>query len=39
MFGLPVGPLIRAPFLPMSYLARGAMMAGEKKFISPFAGA
>jgi hypothetical protein len=31
MFGLPVGPLIKAPFLPMVYLARGAMMAGEKK--------
>ncbi len=31
MFALPVGPLIKAPFLPMVYLARGAMMAGEKK--------
>ena len=31
MFGLPVGLLIKAPFLPMVYLARGAMMAGEKK--------
>jgi hypothetical protein len=31
MFGLPVGPMIKAPFLPMLYLARGAMMAGEKK--------
>ncbi len=31
MFGLPVGPLIKAPFLPMLYLARGSMMASEKK--------
>ena len=31
MFALPVGLLIKAPFLPMVYLARGAMMAGEKK--------
>jgi len=31
MFGLPIGPLVKAPFLPMLYLARGAMMAGEKK--------
>jgi len=31
MFGLPVGPLIKAPFLPMLYLARGAMLAGRKR--------
>jgi hypothetical protein len=31
MFGLTVGLLIRAPFLPMVYLARGSMMASEKK--------
>jgi hypothetical protein len=36
MFGLPIGPLIRAPFLPMLYLARGAMMAGEKKLLARF---
>ena len=37
MFGLPIGPLIKAPFLPMLYLARGAMMAGEKKTLKMFA--
>lgn len=31
MFGLPVGPLIKTPVLPMVYLARGSMMASEKK--------
>jgi hypothetical protein len=31
MFGIPSGLLIKAPFLPMVYLARGSMMAGEKK--------
>ncbi|MBI4199481.1 MAG: SRPBCC family protein [Chloroflexi bacterium] len=31
MFGLPVGALIKAPFLPMVYLARGSMMASEKR--------
>jgi len=31
MFGIPVGALIKAPFLPMRYLALGAMMAGEKR--------
>ena len=33
MFGIPVAPLIKTPFLPMLYCARGAMMAGEKKLI------
>jgi hypothetical protein len=31
MFGLPVGPLIKSPVLPMVYLARGSMMASGKK--------
>ena len=31
MFGLPVGAMIKAPFLPMVYLARGTMMASEAK--------
>jgi hypothetical protein len=39
MFGLPVGALIKAPFLPMLYLARGAMMAGEKKLAQTLAAA
>ena len=33
MFGLPAGPLIKAPFLPMVYLARWSMMASEKRMI------
>ncbi len=36
MLGLPIGLLIKAPFLPMLYLARGAMMAGEKKLLRRF---
>ncbi len=31
MFGLPVGLLIKAPILPMVYLARGSMMDSEKR--------
>jgi uncharacterized membrane protein len=31
MFGIPIGALVKAPFLPMRYLAQGAIMAGEKR--------
>ena len=33
MMGVPIGLLVKLPFLPFLYLARGTMMASEKKLV------
>jgi len=34
MMGVPFGLLVKLPFLPFLYLARGTMIASEKKLVS-----
>ena len=36
MMGVPIGLLVKLPFLPFLYLARGTMMASEKKLVRTF---
>jgi hypothetical protein len=33
MMGVPIGFLVKLPFLPFLYLGRGTMMASEKKLV------
>ena len=33
MMGVPIGILVKLPFLPFLYLARGTMMASERKLV------
>ena len=33
MMGVPIGLLVKLPFLPFLYLARGTMMASERKLV------
>ena len=33
MMGVPIGSLVKLPFLPFLYLARGTMMASETKLV------
>ena len=33
MMGVPIGLLVKLPFLPFLYLARGTMMTSEKKLV------
>ena len=36
MMGVPIGILVRFPFLPFLYLARGTMMASEESLVRTF---